>query len=188
MKTTKANKKGKLQTNIPRQLTYCTSWFDVILLSTFFTTAKDCGAVKTPSNGSLAGNLTTYPHKLQFMCDEGFNLRGSKTRQCLSTGNWSGNESFCEGTIQKNMSKMWQVIWDQFSVIAAIIFTFVAVNCGGLSSPINGSISGNLTVYPNTVTFSCDPGFILRGSSVRKCQSNGTWDGYKTICEGTIFK
>ena len=73
-------------------------------------------------------------------------------------------------------------------VIAAIIFTFVAVSCGGLSSPMNGSISGNLTVYPNIVTFSCDPGFILRGSSVRKCQSNGTWDGYKTICKGTIFK
>ena len=69
-----------------------------------------------------------------------------------------------------------------------IFFTFLAVNCGGLSSPMNGSISGNLTVYPNTVTFSCDPGFILRGFSLRKCQSNGTWDGYETICEGTIFK
>jgi len=31
------------------------------------------------------------------MCDEGFNLRGSKIRQCLSTGTWSGNESVCEG-------------------------------------------------------------------------------------------
>ena len=51
---------------------------------------------------------------------------------------------------------------------------------------MNGSISGNLTVYPNLVTFSCDPGFILRGSSVRKCQSNGTWDGYETVCEGTM--
>ena len=50
---------------------------------------------------------------------------------------------------------------------------------------MNGSISGNLTVYPNIVTFSCDPGFILRGSSIRKCKSNGTWDGYKTVCEGT---
>ena len=71
-------------------------------------------------------------------------------------------------------------------MIVGFIFTIVAVNCGGLSSPMNGSISGNLTVYPNIVTFSCDPGFILRGSSVRKCQSNGTWDGYKTVCEGTI--
>ena len=62
-----------------------------------FSTAKDCGPLKTPSNGSFVGNLTTYPQKVQFMCDEGFNLRGSKIRQCLSTGNWSGNESFCKG-------------------------------------------------------------------------------------------
>ena len=73
-------------------------------------------------------------------------------------------------------------------MIAAIIFTFVAVNCGGLSSPMNGSISGNLTVFPNIVTFSCDPGFILRGSSIRKCQSNGTWDGYVTTCKGEVPK
>ena len=74
--------------------------------------------------------------------------------------------------------------FEKVLVIAGIIITFLAVNCGGLSSPINGSISGNLTVYPNIVTFSCDPGFILRGSSVRKCQSNGTWDGYETVCQG----
>ena len=73
-------------------------------------------------------------------------------------------------------------------IIVAIIITFVAVNCGGLSSPLNGSISGNLTVYPNIVTFSCDPGFIQRGPSVRKCQSNGTWDGYETNCEGIMSK
>ena len=53
---------------------------------------------------------------------------------------------------------------------------------------MNGSISGNLTVYPNIVTFSCDAGFILRGSSVRKCQSNGTWHGYDTTCEGKMPK
>ena len=53
---------------------------------------------------------------------------------------------------------------------------------------MNGSISGNLTVYPNIVTFNCDPGFILRGSSVRKCQSNGTWDGYQTACKGMMPK
>ena len=74
------------------------------LQSASFPTAKNCGVLETPSNGSLVGNLTTYPHKVQFMCDEGFNLRGSKIRECLSTGNWSGNESFCEGT--KNITGM----------------------------------------------------------------------------------
>ena len=63
---------------------------------------------------------------------------------------------------------------------------FSAVNCGGLSSPLNGSVYGNLTVFPNIVTFSCDPGFILLGSSVRKCQSTGTWDGYKAVCKGFL--
>ena len=53
--------------------------------------------LKAPTNGSLFGNMTTYPQKVQFMCDEGFNLRGSNIRQCLSTGNWSGNITFCEG-------------------------------------------------------------------------------------------
>ena len=53
---------------------------------------------------------------------------------------------------------------------------------------MNGSISGNLTVYPNIVMFGCDLGFILRGSPVRKCQSNGTWDGYETVCKGIMPK
>ena len=137
-------------------------------------------------------------HPLQFMCNEGLILRGSKIRQCLSTGNWSGNESFCEGTtkhVENVIDEWWLILsnahekcFEKVLVIVGFIFTIVAVNCGGLSSPMNGSISGNLTVYPNIVTFSCDPGFILHGSSVRKCQSNGTWDGYKTACEGIMHK
>ena len=126
------------------------------------------------------------------MCDEGFNLRGSKIRQCLSTGNWSGNESFCKGKKKyvENVidCKITENCFQIVLVIFGIMFTFLAVNCGDLSSPMNGSLSGNLTVYPNIVTFSCDPGFILLGSSVRKCQFTGTWDGYKTTCEGIMSK
>ena len=59
--------------------------------------AKDCGALKAPTNGSLSGNLTTYPQVIKFICDEGFILRGSKVRQCMSNGNWSGDKTYCEG-------------------------------------------------------------------------------------------
>ena len=132
---------------------------------------------------------------MQFLCDEGFELQGSKIRQCLSTGNWSGTDSLCDrkwivvrqvfdSLLNKELLTNFEKCFEKVSVIDEIIFSLVAVNCGGLSSPMNGSISGNLTVYPNIVTFSCDPGFNLRGSSVRKCQSNGTWDGYETTCEG----
>ena len=73
-------------------------------------------------------------------------------------------------------------------MIVGIVFTVLAVDCGAMFSPMNGSIFGNLTVYPNTVRFSCDLGFLVLGSSIRKCQHNGTWDGYDTVCEGTMLK
>ena len=61
------------------------------------TKAKNCGALQSPTNGSLLGNMTTYPHKVKLACNDGFNLRGSRVRQCLSHGNWSGSNTICEG-------------------------------------------------------------------------------------------
>lgn len=59
-----------------------------------------------------------------------------------------------------------------------------AVDCGPLKAPLNGSLTGNLTVFPNIVQFECDPGFLLSGSSLRMCQANGTWHGLNTKCSG----
>ena len=61
---------------------------------------------------------------------------------------------------------------------------FLAVDCGLLSVPMNGSSSGNSTVFPNNVLFNCDLGFILNGSSSRMCQANGTWSGLSVTCVG----
>lgn len=63
---------------------------------------------------------------------------------------------------------------------------FLAVDCGPLSVPMNGSSSGNITVFPNSVQFNCDPGFILDGSVIRTCQANGTWSGFQTLCSGML--
>ena len=51
---------------------------------------------------------------------------------------------------------------------------------------MNGSSSGNITVFPNSVQFNCDPGFILHGSVMRTCQANGTWSGFRTSCSGML--
>ena len=69
----------------------------VLVLTTLL--AKDCGVLAIPMNGSLEGSLTTFPNKISFGCDEGFILRGSKVRRCLSNGKWSGNKTFCEGKL-----------------------------------------------------------------------------------------
>lgn len=59
-----------------------------------------------------------------------------------------------------------------------------ANDCGKLHIPHNGSLLGNKTTFPNFVTFSCDEGFILKGSKIRHCQANKTWTGEHTYCDG----
>ena len=62
-------------------------------------TAKDCGPLEIPKNGSLFGGKTTFPNVVTFSCAEGFVLKGSISRTCLSTGNWSGVKTFCKGMV-----------------------------------------------------------------------------------------
>ena len=68
----------------------------------------------------------------------------------------------------------------------ALSFPFIAKNCGPLAVPLNGSLTGNKTTFPNEVSFSCDEGFILNGSTIRSCQADGAWSGVQTTCQGKI--
>ena len=67
-----------------------------------------------------------------------------------------------------------------------VIFFVQAIDCGKLHVPRNGTMVGNKTTYPNTLKFGCDEGFILIGSSMRECQTNGSWSGNKTKCQGVM--
>ena len=60
----------------------------------------------------------------------------------------------------------------------------LAKDCGPLSLPLNGSMTGNETTFPNEVSFSCDEGFVLHGSTFRRCEAEGSWSGNQTECEG----
>ena len=62
--------------------------------------------------------------------------------------------------------------------------SFPAVDCGQPQPFRNGRIAGGGTVYPNVMHFNCDEGFILRGASKIKCQTNGTWSKTSSFCDG----
>lgn len=61
-----------------------------------------------------------------------------------------------------------------------------AVDCGSLPVPVNGTLIGEKTTFPNVLKFSCDEGFTQYGAAERRCESNGSWSGNKTSCQGTL--
>ena len=72
-------------------------------------------------------------------------------------------------------------------VFKLVLFSMIfpkAVDCGQISAPVNGSITGDKSTYPSYVDIYCDQGFVLRGSHRRKCQANGQWNGTDASCAG----
>ena len=63
---------------------------------------------------------------------------------------------------------------------------FLAIDCGPPQPLLNGTLSGEMTDYPNIVKLTCDMGFILRGPPLIKCQENGAWSWIGAFCEGTL--
>ena len=62
----------------------------------------------------------------------------------------------------------------------------IAVDCSQPEALQNGTITGQSTVYPNVMQLSCDEGFILRGSEMIQCQTNGNWSKSSSFCEGKV--
>ena len=93
-----------------------------------FLLAVDCGSLPTPRNGSTHGSATTFPQKVHFKCDNGFDLLGSSVRECQANRTWSGKKANCKGN-----SKCY-VIWEIFLNCFLLLFKIWAVS---LQSVIN---------------------------------------------------
>ena len=59
----------------------------------------------------------------------------------------------------------------------------LATNCRPIGAPLYGSKSGSNYNAGSTISFSCDPGYSMRGSSSRTCQEGG-WTGSNPRCSG----
>lgn len=74
-------------------------------------TVKTCAALRAPTNGRIRCEheyVINNPNKIsdkiaqpidtrcQFQCDHGFQLRGSKVRNCLPLARWDGLKATCK--------------------------------------------------------------------------------------------
>lgn len=60
---------------------------------------KSCGALGNPSHGvvQIQGGAPTYGAVARYSCDTNYTRFGAETRQCQSTGTWSGSPATCLG-------------------------------------------------------------------------------------------
>lgn len=56
--------------------------------------------------------------------------------------------------------------------------------CGDPGTPAHGSRLGDEFKAKSLLRFSCEVGYVLRGSPERTCLLNGSWSGQQPACEG----
>ena len=108
-----------------------------------------CSTPTSLAHGTL--RLSSQPiycgSYVDYGCSIGYNLRGRNRLTCLGDASWSHSKPTCE-----------------------------IVDCGDPGYPQNGqtTAAGGFT-YGNDIIFSCNQNFVLEGSFLATCQSDGTW-------------
>ncbi|CAH1263509.1 CSMD3 [Branchiostoma lanceolatum] len=97
----------------------------------------------------------SYGDKVTIVCDAGYTVVGSATLTCQADQQWSAPQPSCQRTL-----------------------------CPPLSPISDGQMSGG-NFFADKVTFVCNSGFDLVGSSDRTCQADGTWSGIQPVCNRT---
>ena len=59
-----------------------------------------------------------------------------------------------------------------------------AIQCSELTDPVNGSVSVSDRTPGSVASYSCRPGFVLEGVTLRTCQTTGVWSFEAPVCVG----
>ena len=117
-------------------------------------TPVQCSGATAPTNGGVSAASATYGNNVTYSCDTGYSLAsGSATRTCQADGTFSGTQPTCG-----------------------------PVTCSGAVAPQNGSVSASSATFGNAVTYGCNSGYTVTGSTSRSCQANGTFAGTAPTC------
>ncbi|XP_034056770.1 CUB and sushi domain-containing protein 3-like isoform X4 [Gymnodraco acuticeps] len=118
---------------------------------------KFCGDPGTAVGGFKEGRSFIYQSEVLFSCSPPLLLVGTATRQCESDGSWSGTQPRC---IEPTKT-----------------------SCDNPGTPRYGSLNRTFGFkVGNVVSFQCQPGHLIQGSSSRTCQPDLMWTGFQPEC------
>lgn len=149
-------------------------------------------ALSTLQDADVQDVSRTYYQKMELM-KKWHQSRLKRTKRTQRNSRWSC--CICWLLLRKWRSVMTSLLTRSFPVlyssvdyILSRLICFLALDCGTLAVPMNGSFKGTRTYFPNVLQFSCDEGFILGGATERQCLADGSWSGNDTSCKGLILQ
>jgi hypothetical protein len=113
----------------------------------------DCGDFNSLVNGRVSVINTTYQSRVNFTCQDGYNLIGSSSSVCSANGQWSNQLPLC-----------------------------TIVDCGEFPTLVNGKVHVIHTTYQSRANFTCLNGYDIDGASSSVCLFNGTWSNQIPQC------
>ena len=114
-----------------------------------------CGEPDVLANGRFFIASYVYLSEIQYICLQGYRLKGSATVTCDETGNWAGEQREC-----------------------------VPIDCGEPPYVVNArNYDTGVHTFNTEVAYNCDVGFVLSGLSSVRCEANGVWSSPPPICE-----
>ncbi|KAM7373267.1 hypothetical protein PAMP_008132 [Pampus punctatissimus] len=162
-------------------------------------TMINCGDPGVPANGLRYGEDFTIGQNISFQCQPGYRVEedGSSLRTCTQNGTWSGNMLICTAVtctappaISNGVLQGSDFEWGS-SILCVIIYALVLpyvseptkTSCDNPGTPRYGSLNRTYGFkVGSVVSFQCQPGHLIQGSSSRTCQPDLTWSGIQPEC------
>ncbi|XP_015507989.1 sushi domain-containing protein 1 isoform X2 [Parus major] len=115
-----------------------------------------CGSPPEMKHGYIVGNYSLLPGSaVHYECQEGFYSNEGKFSYCTANETWEPATLSCKG-----------------------------VDCGVPPPVSHATASVGGTTYRSEVTYKCDHGYLMAGSShTAVCNAKGQWDGPDLVCK-----
>ncbi|XP_042320223.1 complement receptor type 2 [Sceloporus undulatus] len=140
-----------------------------------------CGVVSCPSpqieNGKVETGYSvtyTYNQRITLCCNAGHRLAGSREIYCQVDGTWDPPLPRCEQVSHCPLPP--DIANGKNNGTAAIGCTIPEIQNGRMT------IFQVLVKPTGTITFECDPGYILKGNQTIECKSDNTWESPVPVC------
>ncbi|XP_041475001.1 sushi, von Willebrand factor type A, EGF and pentraxin domain-containing protein 1-like isoform X1 [Lytechinus variegatus] len=111
-----------------------------------------CGPPNEIPNSNFEGEDYSFNHTVTYYCKTGFILSGDPVVRCLASGQWMESSVRCD-----------------------------IIQCEDPPAVLHAVVSHE-RLYSESVTYTCESGYVPQGSSDLRCSAEGQWQGDLPVC------